>query len=146
VGLTSFGRGGGRAAWYIVPVLAQRDVWPDRIRPLKRVEFDSLVESGLLADARVELLLGALVDLSPQGPLHADVVRRLAGRLTRELSAGVQTRVQSPLALSEDSEPGPDVAVVPAADYSRAHPNSALLVIEVADTSLQKDRGIKTAL
>ena len=134
------------SSWYIPGVLAQREVWPDRIRPLRRVEYDSLVESGLLADDRVELLLGALVNVSPQGPLHADVVQRLAERLIRELPAEVSTRVQSPLALSDDSEPEPDIAVVPAADYSRAHPHRALLVIEVADTSLQKDRGIKTAL
>lgn len=127
-------------------MLAQREVWPDRIRPLRRVEYDALVTSGLLADARVELLLGALVNGSPQGPLHADVVQRLAERLIRELPAGASTRVQSPLALSDDSEPEPDIAVVPAADYSAAHPHRALLVIEVADTTLQKDRGIKTAL
>ena len=94
----------------------------------------------------MELLLGALVDVSPQGPLHADVVQRLAERLIRQLPGEVGTRVQSPLALSEDSEPEPDIAVVPTADYSRAHPHRALLVIEVADTSLHKDRGIKTAL
>ena len=127
-------------------MLAQREVWPDRIRPLRRVEYESLVESGLLADDRVELLLGALVNVSPQGPLHADVVQRLAERLIRALPAEVSTRVQSPLALSDNSEPEPDIAVVPAADYSESHPQRALLVIEVADTSLQKDRGIKTAL
>lgn len=127
-------------------VLAQREVWPDRIRPLRRIEYESLVERGLLADSRVELILGALVDVSPQGPLHADVVRRLTARLVRELAGDVQTRVQSPLALTDDSEPEPDIAVVPAGDYSKAHPDRALLVIEVADTSLQKDRGIKTAL
>ena len=134
------------SSWYISRVLAQREVWPDRIRPLRRVEYDSLVESGLLADDRVELLLGALVNVSPQGPLHADVVQRLAERLIRELPAEVSTRVQSPLALSDDSEPEPDIAVVPAADYSGAHPHRALLVIEVADTSLPKDRGVKAAL
>lgn len=127
-------------------MLAQEEVWPDRIRPLKRVEFDSLVESGLLADSRVELLLGVLVEVSPQGPLHADVVQRLAERLIRELPVEFCTRVQSPLSLSEDSEPEPDLAVVPAGDYSRSHPQHALLVVEVADTSLQKDRGVKAAI
>ena len=127
-------------------MLAQREVWPDRIRPLRRIEYESLVEQGLLADSRVELLLGALVDVTPQGPLHANVVRRLAERLTRELISDVHTRVQSPLALSDDSEPEPDIAVVPGGDYDTAHPSQALLVIEVADTSLHKDRGIKTAL
>jgi Uma2 family endonuclease len=127
-------------------VLAHRDVWPDRIRPLRRIEYESLVERGLLTDSRVELLLGSLVDVTPQGPLHANVVRRLGERLVRELSDDVRTRVQSPLAVSDDSEPEPDIAVVPAGDYDNAHPTRALLVIEIADTSLQKDRGIKTAL
>jgi Uma2 family endonuclease len=127
-------------------VLAQRDVWPDRIRPLRRIEYESLVEQGLMDDSRVELLLGSLVDVSPQGPLHADVVRRLAERLIRDLPGTVQTRVQSPLALSDDSEPEPDLAVVDNGDYRQAHPERALLVIEVAETSLQKDRGIKTAM
>jgi Uma2 family endonuclease len=127
-------------------MLAQRDVWPDRIRRLKRVEYDQLVDSGLLQDSRVELLLGVLVDMSPQGPRHAEVVSRIAERFTRDLTPAQRVRVQSPLALSDDSEPEPDVAVVPAGDYWSAHPSRALLVVEVAETSLLKDRGIKTAL
>ena len=119
-------------------MLAQRDVAPDRIRPLRRVEYDKLVETGLLQDTRVELLLGALVDMSPPGPRHADVIRRLATRLIRALPEDVHTSVQSPLAISDDSEPEPDIAVVPAADYSTAHPSRALLVIEVAESSLHK--------
>jgi Uma2 family endonuclease len=54
--------------------------------------------------------------------------------------------MHSPLALSDDSEPEPDIAVVPAGDYATAHPGRALLLVEVADASLRKDRGIKTAL
>jgi Uma2 family endonuclease len=127
-------------------VLAHQDVAPDRIRPLKRVEYDALVQSGLLDDSRVELILGALIDMSPQGPRHAEVVQRLAERLIRDLPPSVKTRIQSPLALSDDSEPEPDVAVVQAADYSAAHPSQALLVIEVADSSLHKDRGVKAGL
>jgi Uma2 family endonuclease len=131
---------------YIERVLAQRHVLPDRIRPLRRIEYESLVTQGLLDDARIELLCGALVEMTPQGPLHANVIRRLAEKLVRATSERVHVRVQMPLALSDDSEPEPDIAVVPAGDYDRAHPAHALLVIEVAETSLQKDRGIKTAL
>lgn len=101
-------------------MLAQREVWPDRIRPLRRIEYESLVEHGLLTDSRVELLLGALVDMRPQGPLQAEVVRRFTERLVRELPRDVHTRVQSPLALSDDSEPEPDIAVVAAGDHTRA--------------------------
>jgi Uma2 family endonuclease len=110
------------------------------------VEYESLVERGLLDDSRVELLLGTLVDMTPQGPLHASAVRFLAERFIRALPGSVQTRVQSPLALSDDSEPEPDIAVVPAGDYRESHPGRAVLVVEVSDTSLDKDRGVKTAL
>lgn len=127
-------------------MLGHRHVIPDRIRPLKRVEYDALVERGLFADERIELLLGSLVEMRPQGPVHAEVVRRLARRLFRDLPADVHTSVQSPLALSDDSEPEPDLAVVAAGDYSAAHPDHAYLVIEVAESSIQKDRGIKTGL
>ena len=104
------------------------------------------MERGLLEDSRVELLVGALVDMTPQGPMHANVVSRLGEHLVRQLPGNVQTRVQSPLALSDDSEPEPDIAVVPAGDYRTAHPARAVLVVEVADASLRKDRGIKTAI
>jgi Uma2 family endonuclease len=138
--------GAGPGIVYSVTVLAERDVRPDRIRPLRRVDYEALVERGLLDDSRVELLLGTLVDMSPQGPLHASAVRFLAEQLIRGLPGDVQTRVQSPLALSHDSEPEPDIAVVPAGDYRQSHPSQALLVVEVSDTSLDKDRGVKTAL
>ena len=131
---------------YSVEVLAERAVRPDRIRPLRRVEYESLVERGLLDDTRVELLLGTLVDMSPQGPLHASAVRFLAEQFIRALPGDVQTRVQSPLAVSDDSEPEPDIAVVPSGDYRQSHPSQALLIVEVSDTSLDKDRGVKTAL
>jgi Uma2 family endonuclease len=49
-------------------------------------------------------------------------------------------RVQLPLALSDDTEPEPDVSVVPLGDYGTEHPHTALLIIEVADSTLKKDR------
>jgi Uma2 family endonuclease len=55
-------------------------------------------------------------------------------------------RPQLPFAASDDSEPEPDLAVV-REDYSlRDHPSEVLLLIEVADSSLRKDRGIKRAI
>jgi Uma2 family endonuclease len=132
--------------WYSGSVLAERAVSPDRVRPLRRIEYEALVAQGLLDDSRIELLLGTLIEMTPQGPLHAEVVRRLSERFIRALPPEVQTRVQSPIALSDVSEPEPDIAVVPAGDYRERHPDQVLLVVEVADTSLEKDRGIKTAL
>jgi Uma2 family endonuclease len=48
--------------------------------------------------------------------------------------------IQLPLALSDDSEPEPDVSIVPLGDYEAEHPTTAVLVIEVSDTTLKKDR------
>jgi len=63
------------------------------------------------------------------------------------LPPGYHLQVQAPLAISDDGEPEPDVAVIQGAirDYATRHPTTALLVVEVADTSLDLDRGRKKA-
>ena len=119
---------------------------PEKLRPLKRVEYDRMVELGLFADERVELLRGALVQMTPQGSHHAEVVRRLTRLFVPAIGDRAVACIQMPLAVSEDSEPEPDFAIVPPGDYSQAHPTTALLVIEVADSSRRKDREIKSAL
>ena len=119
---------------------------PEKLRPLKRVEYDRMVEMGLFEDERVELLHGALVQMTPQGSRHAEVVRRLNRLFLPVLGGRAEICVQMPLAISEDSEPEPDFAIVPPGDYSEAHPATALLVVEVADSSRKKDREIKSAL
>jgi Uma2 family endonuclease len=58
----------------------------------------------------------------------------------------VGCRHQNPFAASDDSEPEPDIAVVPLAKYWDEHPTRALLVVEVAQSALRKDRGIKARL
>ncbi|HEY3352927.1 MAG TPA: Uma2 family endonuclease [Polyangia bacterium] len=119
---------------------------PEKLRPLRRPEYDRLVALGCFEDERVELLRGVLVAMSPQGALHAEVIRRLVRLLAAALRDRGLLQVQSPLALGDDSEPEPDLAVVPPGDYAEAHPSEALLVIEVADSSLRKDRAIKAGL
>jgi Uma2 family endonuclease len=119
------------------------EVVPERSRPLRRNEYDRLVEDGLFADERVELLAGLLVEMTPTGPPHADVVGRLTMILAPALVGRAVLRVQSPLAISDDSEPEPDLAVVALGDYRQEHPRRALLVVEVAEASLRKDLGVK---
>lgn len=119
---------------------------PERVRPLYRREYDRLVELGVFVDERVELLRGVLVEMTPQGAPHAHVVSRLTDALHPRLGRRAQIRIQLPVALSEDSEPEPDVALVPRGDYSREHPSEALLLIEVAHSSLRKDLELKAAL
>jgi Uma2 family endonuclease len=113
---------------------------PEQIRPLRRVEYDQLVELGAFADERLELLQGALVAMPSQTAPHAATISRLTKLLFRRLADRYELRFQLPLAIADDSEPEPDVAIVEAGDYDRAHPTTALLVIEVADSSLARDR------
>jgi len=115
----------------------------ESIRPLHRCEYERLVELGSFDDERIELLGGWLVQMSPHGTEQADVVRRLAASFTRALGDRAVVSSQLPLALGDDSEPEPDVALVPPGDYSRAHPSAAWLVVEVSDSSLRTDREVK---
>lgn len=119
---------------------------PERPRPLRRSEYDRLVSLGVFGEERVELLQGTLIAMSPQGTLHAEVVARLTKILVLGLGDRATLRVQSPFAASEDSEPEPDLAVVPRADYSDDHPSKAFLLVEVADSSRQKDREVKASI
>jgi Uma2 family endonuclease len=119
------------------------DVAPERIRPLLRTEYDRLVESGAFENERVELLEGMLVTMTPQDAGHAHSVQRLAEALTLALEGRAVVRTQSPLALLDDSEPEPDIAVVPLGDYSSGHPTEAYLVVEISGSSQRRDRLVK---
>jgi Uma2 family endonuclease len=66
--------------------------------------------------------------------------------LTPKLVGRALVRIQSPIIACDESEPEPDVAVVPLGDYRETHPSHALLVIEVAVSSLKKDRQVKAPL
>jgi Uma2 family endonuclease len=123
-----------------------RELAPERVRPLRREEYERLAELGRFEDERVELLDGMLVVMTPPGPPHASAVDRLTRLLLLAVGDRAVVRVQNPLALSDLSEPDPDLAVVPPGDYVDAHPQTAWLVVEVAHESLNKDRRIKTAL
>ncbi len=130
-----------------VSALEAHEVAPERIRPLRRLEFEKLVELGVFEDERVELLRGALVTMPPTDPSHDRSVSELAKLLYATLSDRADVRVQCSFAASDDSEPLPDLVVAPAASASwTAHPDAALLVVEVAGTSLRKDRGVKAVL
>lgn len=114
-----------------------------RLRPLRRREYDRLVELGAFRDEKVELLEGMLVPMSPQGSRHAYVIQELTALLVPAVAGRGRVRVQLPFAGSDVSEPEPDIAVVPPGDYSAEHPDRALLVVEVADSSLADDLDLK---
>jgi len=111
--------------------------------------YFALVDEGVLRpDDRVELLEGVIVAMSPQNPPHASALHRAYEALRTALATRALVRVQMPLILGISSVPEPDVAVVPGrlADYDAAHPTTALLVVEVADSSLPVDRLTKAAI
>lgn len=118
---------------------------PERMRPLRRTEYERLVEAGCFEDERVELLCGVLVEMSPQGGRHSRVVAQLHRYFVRGLPDDFQVRGHSPFAAGDYSEPEPDVEIVPVS-RSNKHPRRAYLLIEVADSSLRKDRHIKTKI
>lgn len=114
-------------------------------------DFHRMAAAGILAeDDRVELIEGALFDMAPIGSRHAAVVARLAKLLIAAAGERYLVFVQNPLRLSGDSEPQPDLSLLKprANDYWDALPQApdALLVIEVADSSLDYDRDRKIPL
>lgn len=119
---------------------------PETVRPLSRSEYDRLVAAGAFENERIELLCGQLVTMSPQGEPHSRIAGRLAAALARRLGPSFDVRSHSPFAATEDSEPEPDVWVARWQLRPRYHPKRALLLIEVADSSLRIDRHIKARI
>lgn len=125
---------------YDVLVHALSSIAPSRLRRFRRVEYEQLAEGGLFRNERVELLYGQIVEMSPHGRRHAYAIEHLTMLLVPALSGRASVRVQLPFAALDDSEPEPDVAIVPVGESDTAHPSRAHLIIEVADSSLADDR------
>ena len=118
------------------------------VRRWKRVEYERLVDLGVFEGDPIELIGGQLVVAEPQNSPHATAVGAADDALRAALPPGFIVRAQMPVALDDESAPEPDLAVVPGrrADYQLAHPRGAVLVVEVADSSLQFDRDEKGSL
>ncbi len=128
-------------------MIEAEQIWPMRVRPLRRTEYQSLAESGAFGEEKLELIRGTLITRSPAGTADAAAITLLNEQLILSLRKRASVRPQLPLAAGEDSMPEPDLAVI---DRSLApgkgHPSEALLVIEVANSSLNLDRNIKAPL
>ena len=114
---------------------------------LSVADYHEMNESNILTTAdRVELLDGYLVNKPMQNSPHASTVERLTEDFLKVVSAGWRLRMQLPITL-EVSEPEPDAAVVRGdrRTFDHRHPSAAEcgIVVEVADTSLKLDRGVK---
>jgi Uma2 family endonuclease len=120
-----------------------------RTRRFRRAEYDRLIEFGLFQPGEaIELIGGELMVAEPQGAPHYTAIRKTAKALEAAFGPGWEVRTEGPIGLDDDSEPEPDIAVVPGNpdDYARAHPSHPALTVEVAETSLVIDRQHKGSL
>lgn len=108
-----------------------------------REEYYRLAEEGFFPpDKRVELIDGVIYEMSPQKSPHATGISLALEVLRAAFSEGHHVRIQLPLALADDSEPEPDLAIVSGGprDYLEDHPRTAVLIVEVSHTSSFHDR------
>ena len=111
-------------------------------------DYYRMAETGVLRpDARVELLNGEIIDMSPIGPFHGGVVNYLNQLFTMAAKGRWVTTIQNPVRLDDHSEPQPDLMLLkPSSDFYRKrhpHPDDVFLLIEVSDTTMTADRAIK---
>jgi len=124
------------------------------VQPTRRLftaeEYHRMGEAGILHDDdRVELIEGEIVEMAPIGSRHFHAVTTLTHALVKAVGERALVSIQGPLRLSERTEPQPDVVLLRRrADYRARGPHAedALLVVEVADTTLGYDRGTKLRL
>ncbi|HEX8146155.1 MAG TPA: Uma2 family endonuclease [Pyrinomonadaceae bacterium] len=114
-------------------------------------EFQRMGEAGIFRqDARLELIDGEIFEMSPIGNAHAACVKFLNRLLSRLFGGTFMVGVQDPVRLNDFSEPQPDISLLRWRDdyYREKHPTPAdvLLVIEVADTTVVKDKTVKIPL
>lgn len=113
-------------------------------------EYYLAAENGVIdADEKLELLRGEVVEMSPQKSAHAAATTNVRVALQEVLSNRC-IREHSPLTLDDHNEPEPDIVVAngPLSTYFERHPgpSDVVLVVEVSDTSLRKDRTLKGPL
>ena len=108
-------------------------------------DYYRMAETGVLRpDARVELLDGRIIDMSPIGPFHGGVTDYLTEAFTAASKGRWRTRVQNSLRLNDHSEPQPDLVLArPAPDFYRKRhpqPEDIFLLVEVSDSTLETDQ------
>jgi Uma2 family endonuclease len=113
-------------------------------------EFHKLAEAGVLnEDSRVELIEGELIKMAPIGSPHAGVVEQLVYSFQKQ-AGDYMVRTQNPVVLGGHSEPEPDIVLVRRRQdfYKKSHPRpeDILLIVEVAETTLEYDRKVKLPL
>jgi Uma2 family endonuclease len=113
--------------------------------------YHEAVEAGIFRGQAVELLQGALIEMSPEGVPHAGLSSDSADDLRELLGDRAKVREAKPITLPNASEPKPDIAIVrPLGTVYRIehhpYPEDIFWVIEYANTSLEKDLNLKSAI
>jgi Uma2 family endonuclease len=104
-------------------------------------EFVENVERGFLANHRLILFRGELIETPAIGALHALAVKKLNIWLVQKFQGEFEVRTQNPFEAYDETMPQPDGAIyTKPQDARRPHPNAALLLIEVSDSSLEFDQ------
>lgn len=113
---------------------------PSDVHRLSAGEYRRLVDAGVFdEDARIELIDGVLVDMSPKTRAHEKAIVWLSRLVMTSIDLGrFDVRIAAPLTLG-DSEPEPDLAIVEHGTPEPNHPASAALVVEVAASSHRRD-------
>ena len=129
------------------PVESVAAIPKDLILRLRVEQYHAMIQAGILTDDdSVELLEGWLVFKMPKNPPHRVTTRLVRTALENILPPGWYVDLQEPITLS-NSEPEPDIVVVQGdtRQYLDRHPGAEDidLIIEVSDTTLQRDRTVK---
>jgi Uma2 family endonuclease len=108
-------------------------------------EYYRMAETGVLKpDARVELLDGKIIDMSPIGPFHGSISKHLNNIFSAAAKGRWLVALQDPVRLDDHSEPQPDLMLLkPVPDFYRKRhpqPEDVFLLVEVSDTTLTTDR------
>ena len=113
-----------------------------------REEYHQMAELGFFRNRRVELIDGEIIDIAAMKDLHA-VGMGVAAATLQQAFPECWVRHQLPLSFTMDSEPEPDLVVVPGQPRNymgKGHPSDAIVVVELSDTTLRFDRGRKASL
>ena len=127
---------------------------PPRTPPLHRItvdEYERIIAAGALEDPnRVELIDGYMVDKMAKSPEHSFSATATHQAFADRLPAGWLARQEQPVKIPAYNEPEPDVSVIRGiiADYRHRSPGpgDVALLVEVSDSSLGQDRGLKLAV
>ncbi len=130
--------------------LLQSLVYPLSVRRLNVAEYHRMAEVGILSeDEHIELIDGVIMQMVPEGTKHSVNISKMAVPFYESVIKGkALLRVQNPIVLNDETEPEPDLALVKTREdayYLETHPrpDDVLLLIEVADTTLESDKEIK---